>query len=100
MASRFATAGVGARQGKEQRDECVQCCIFVTGMLDFRRHGSVSNVIQRIGSMMKTFGEQNSPEAESTIGAHRAIQVVFMWNLFGDDLLYFGLRAVLATTEG
>ena len=66
----------------------------MTGMLDFRRHGSVSNVFQRIVSMMKTSGEQNSPEADSTIGAHRPIQVVFMWNLFGDDLLYFGLRGV------
>ena len=41
----------------------------MTGMLDFRRHGSVSNVLQAIGSMMKTSGEQNSPEADSTIGA-------------------------------
>ena len=66
----------------------------MTGMLDFRRHGSVSNVFQRIVSMMKTSGEQNSPEADSTIGAHRPIQVVFMWNLSGDDLLNFGLRGV------
>ena len=54
----------------------------------------MSNVFRAIVSMMKTSGEQNSPEADSTIGAHRAIQVVFMWNLFGDDLLYFGLRGV------
>ncbi len=43
----------------------------LTSVLDFRRHGSVSNVFQAIVSMMKTFGEQNSPEADSTIGAHR-----------------------------
>ncbi len=31
----------------------------------------MSNVLQAIGSMTKTPGEQNSPEADSTIGAHR-----------------------------
>jgi hypothetical protein len=31
----------------------------------------MSNVFQAIVSMMKTSGEQNSPEADSTIGAHR-----------------------------
>ena len=53
----------------------------------------MSNVFQRIVSMMKTSGEQNSPEVDSTIGAHRAIQVVFMWYLFGDDLLNCGFVA-------
>ncbi len=54
----------------------------------------MSNVFQRIVSMMKTSFQQNSPEADSNIGAHRAIQVVFMWNLFGDDLLNLRLRGV------
>ena len=39
----------------------------VTGMWNFRRHVSVSKVFQAIVSLLKTSGEQNSPEAGSTM---------------------------------